>query len=339
MGWAGKLFVLSVVLVSFASGLWFIGILSVIYLAVSFRPRRSKGASGATKNASHLPVRLLLSVGLFFLAGVAVIAGGTFSPVLLFSAGLIAASLPQLRPASILSRIVPVADSILLRSKYDPFRWYALAEVKPGPEDFPRAAASLSGTLVIFVDAGRAYALAECRAWNRISAEAQLVSRFKALTPARLSRAYVLPLDAEAASKLFLHKFSKRRIPDDLAINASSLPGLLVVRTVEGRIDCASGYVISGPSDSPSVPAGCNEIQSKPLLWELLADIGKRSGWPTPDAYSNLLDSVAATRGEPIGERLEGIEGSGASIMVRSLGGERLELSRPQLRAIVSIYS
>jgi hypothetical protein len=337
MGWAGKLFVLLAVLVSFATGLWFIGILAVIYLAVSFRP--GKGSTGAAKNTRHPPFRLLLTVGLFFLAGVAVIAGGTFSPVVLFSAGSIVVLWPHLRLASIFSLMVPVEDSILLRSKYVPFLWYALAEVKPGPEDFPRAAASLSGTLVIFVDAGRAYALAECRAWNRISAEAQLISRFKAFASGRRSRAYVLPLDAGVASKLFLHKFSKTRIPEDIATHASSLPSLLVVCTLDGRIDGASGYMISEPSDSPSIPARCNEIQSKPLLWELLDNIGKRSRWPAPDAYSNLLDSVAATRGEPIGERLGGIEGSGASLTVQSLGGERLELSRPQLRAIVSIYS
>jgi hypothetical protein len=58
-------------------------------------------------------------------------------------------------------------------------------------------------------------------------------------------------------------------------------------------------------------------------LWELLESIGKRSTWPGPDAYSNLLDSVSATKGEPIGERLGGIEGSGSSIIVQSPWGRK----------------
>jgi hypothetical protein len=217
--------------------------------------------------------------------------------------------------------------------------WYALAEVKPGPEDFPRAASSISGTLLIFVDAGRAYTLAKCRAWSTNSALTQLLTRLKASASGHHSRAYILPLESKAASKLFLHRHSETKLPEDFAAQASSLPGLLVVHASGGRIERASGFRISAPSNSPSLPLRCKEIANKPLLWELLETIGRRYRWPGPDAYSNLLDSVAATQGEPIGERLGGIEGSGGSIVVQSLGGERLELSRPQLRAIVSIYS
>jgi hypothetical protein len=338
MGWMGKFIVALIGVLSFASGLWFVGILSILYLAMSFRPR-PKITGGGAKAKSPPPIRLFSAGGLFVLSAIAFGAGGTYSPVLLFLAGLIVFFWPKLPLGSIFAQVVPVEESILLRSKYSPFLWYALAEVKSGPEDFPRAASSISGTLVIFVDSARAYSLVECRALRRDHAESEVLSQFKDAASSRQSRAYILPLDAKPASALFLHRLSKTKIPEDLATHTSSLQGLLIVHTHGGRIDKASAYRISAPAGSPSLPLRCKEIENRPLLWELLESIGKRSSWPGPDAYSNLLDSVSATRGEPIGERLGGIEGAGGSVIVQSLGGEKLELSRPQLRAIISIYS
>ncbi|MDA4119009.1 MAG: hypothetical protein OK436_00290 [Thaumarchaeota archaeon] len=338
MGWMGRFIVALVGVVSFGSGLWLVGILSIFYLAMSFRPR-PKNAGGGAKAKSRPSIRIFSAGGLFVLSAIALGSGGTYSPVLLFSAGLVVFFWSHLPVGSIFAQVVPIEESILLRSKYVPFVWYAVAEVKPGPEDFPRAASSISGTLVIFVDSARAYALAECRAIGRSSAEAQLLSRLKDSASSQQSRAYILPLDAKAASEMFIHRLSKTKIPDDLATHASSLPGLLMVHAHGGRIDKASAYKISAPAGSPSLPLRCKAIENRPLLWELLESIGKRSRWPGPDAYSNLLDSVSATRGEPIGERLGGIEGAGGSVIVQSLVGEKLELSRPQLRAIVSIYS
>lgn len=338
MGWTTRIGAALICVFSFSSGLWLIGILSILYLVFSFRPR-TKRARRATKAKSRLPIHLVLGVGLFVLSAIAFGAGGTYSPILLFLGGLAALSWSHLPFASIFAQVLPIEESILLRSKYFPFLWYALAEVKPGPEDFPRAASSISGRLVIFVDSARAYVLAECRALRRNSAEAQLVSQLKDSASSRQSRAYILPLEAKFASELFLHRLSVTKLPEDLAADPASLPDLLMVQAQAGRIEQASAYQISAPAGSPALPLTCKESENRPLLWELLESVGKRSMWPGPDAYSNLLDSVMATRGEPIGERLGGIEGSGESVIVQSLGGEKLELSRPQLRAIVSIYS
>ena len=338
MGRSGRLIAALVGIVSFATGLWFIGVLSVIYLAISFRPKSyAPGRRASVRNRP--PIRILLAGGLFIFSAIAYFAGGVYSPVLLILAGLVVWIWPHLHLGSIFVKVVPVEESILLRSKYAPFMWYALAEVKAGPEDFPRAASSISGTLVIFVDAGKAYALARCRDWTKNGAEGQLLSQLKASASSRQSRAYILPLDAKLSSELFLNRISEKKIPEDLATHALSLPGMLVVHSEGGRIDQAAAYEISAPASSPSLPLSCKETRKGVLLWELLESIGKRSRWPGPDAYSNLLDSVMATRGEPIGERLGGIEGSGRSVIVQSLGGEKLELSRPQFRAIVSIYS
>ena len=338
MGWKGRLFVALLGAISFAVGLWFVGILFFIYLAISLRPR-SKNDGRETRVRNRPSIRLILAIGLFVLSALAFGMGGTRSPILLFFTGFVVLSWSRLPLGTIFAQVVPVEESILLRSKYVPFLWYALAELKPGPEDFPRAASSFVGKMVIFVDSAKAYVLAECRALGRDNAEAQLLSRLRASASSRQSRAYVLPLDAKPASALFMHQLSQTKIPDDLATHASSLPSLLVVQAHDGRVERASGYKISAQTKSPSLPPRCKVIGKQPLLWELLESIGKRSRWPRPDAYSNLLDSVSATRGEPIGERLGGIEGSGGSVIVESLVGEKLELSRPQLRAIISIYS
>ncbi len=338
MGWKSRFIVALVGLVSFTIGLWLVGILSIVYLAISFRPR-TKGFVEGTKGKSRVPVRLILAGGLFVLSAVAFGAGGTYSPVLLFFAGLAVFFRHRVPLGSVFAKVVPIEGSIMLRSKYAPFLWYALAEVKPGPDDFPRAASSISGTLVIFVDARRAYAVADCRSWSRNGAESQLLARLKDSASSRQNRAYILPLDAKSASELFRRRLSETKIPEDFTTHTPSLPEVLVVHACGGRIDQASAYKISAPTSSPSLPLRCKEIENRPLLWELFESIGKRSMWPGPDAYSNFLDSISATRGEPIGERLGGLEGSDGSVIVQSLGGERIDLSRAQLRAVVSIYS
>jgi hypothetical protein len=336
MGWTGKFIVALVGIILLSAGLWFFGILCIAYLAISFRPRPKDGG----KRASGRPAfRFLLAGGLLLLSGVAYGSGGTYSTILLFTTGLLALAWSHLPIGSVFAELVPIEESILLRSKYFPFSWHALAELKPGPDDFPRAVSSISGTLMIFVDSGRAYVLSGCRAWRRSGAEDQIIFRLKDLGLSRRSRAYILPLEAKSASALLLQRLSAVKVPEDFAANASGLPELLVVGTRAGRIYQASGYEISPPGDYPSLSFRCKETESRPLLWELLETIGKRSRWPGPDDYSNLLDSVSATRGEPLGERLGGIEGSGSSVMVQSLGGDRLGLSRAQLRAVVSIYS
>ena len=75
-------------------------------------------------------------------------------------------------------------------------------------------------------------------------------------------------------------------------------------------------------------------------MWEALETIGERHALNPADAYTSFLSSVCATRGEGLGERLQngGVTEAG-NILVGSLGAEHVELSRPQLRAIMSAYA
>jgi hypothetical protein len=67
--------------------------------------------------------------------------------------------------------------------------------------------------------------------------------------------------------------------------------------------------------------------------------IAKRTIWPEPDSFSNLLESLVVTRNEPLGARLVKLEDSEGGLLIHTLSGDEVRASRPQVRAIVSIYS
>ena len=85
-----------------------------------------------------------------------------------------------------------------------------------------------------------------------------------------------------------------------------------------------------------TIPSAGRKLESQPLVWEALEVLGEKFQVREADVYTNFLSSVCATRGEGLGERLvnEGRDGS-ATVMISSLGAAQVELTRPQLRAIV----
>jgi hypothetical protein len=335
MGWSLRLVALLVGLVSFASGLWPVGIFCFLWLAFSFRPKRSRRPEGG-HNLPHPFGRYTLGGALLTVSAAAAFSGGTLSPVIFLAAGALVLLWPTLRACSLFSEAVPVEDSILLRSKHFPFVWYALAEAKAGPESFPRALSSFTGTLVIFTETGRVYSLAKCCALGRVEAEDKLLDQFRS----PLHGAYLLPLDAGSAADAFRAKLAPRKLPPgDLAESAPRASGVLTFTCSYGTVDQAGYYDVSAEASSPSLPASWAFLRPRPLLWEVLDSLGKRTKWPGPDAFSNLLDSLVATKGEPLAERLKSLEGSEGHVAAESLAGESLMLSRPQLRAMVAIYS
>ncbi|MDG6910695.1 MAG: hypothetical protein JRN08_10040 [Nitrososphaerota archaeon] len=272
------------------------------------------------------------------LSGVALSSGGVASPAAFLAGGMVVLLWPVLRPMLPFSEVAPVGDSILLKSKYSPVDWCALAELKPGAEAFPRAISSFRGTLLVFTDTGKAYALARCRSLSRKEAEERVLSKFRSSAPG--TGAYVLPLDGEVAADVFRLKLSRTKLPSgDLAESAPSVSGLLVLDCDGRSIRSGAAFRVEGASPSSTLPGRGTGLESAPLTWEVLEAIGKRTRWPDPDSLSDLLDSMTATRGVPVAERIRTLEGSGAQVTVHSLTGEEVHVSRPQLRAILSIYS
>ena len=338
MGLTSKLFAVFVGLLSFGLGLWLVGALCLLYVLVSSRPRRASNSPPEAHGPRKVQTRFLFALALASLSLVALASGGTLSPIILFSLALTAIVWPFLPIGPVFSTVVPVEDSILLRSAFLPFFWHGLAEVKPGAEDIPRALSSYAGTLLLVKKGGSVYARIGAIALDASRAETIIISKFRdaagSISP---GGAYLLPLDGKSSSDLFRLKLTR------VGLRRGELAGqgadVEVLESQGGFVRKVGAYRIAGPRVSRAVlPVAGQRPPRNPLLWEVLRGIGADRRWPDPDRYSDLLHSVHATRGEPVAERFNGVEGSGPGVTVHGLGGDTLELSRPQLRAIMALY-
>jgi hypothetical protein len=338
MGWMRKLLVLFVGLAFVGTGLWFLGILCFGYLILTLRSGKVKGAQPSSKGRLAVSPRYLIAGALIILSLVAFASGGTFSPILFGSLATIVLIWPLLPFGPFLEKVVPLEDTILLRSTLVPFVWHSVAEVKPGAEDFARALASYEGRLMI-AKPGTIYAYVKAVAFDARSAEGKVTQEFRKIaTSVQPGGAYLLPLDSSASSQAFRRRIN--RVPAAEDGLAGPGPDLLVIDSAGGFVSRSGSYnVAPGPASGSVFPDGTRTVRKSPLTWEVLESLGKRLRWPQPDSFSNLLQSVHASRQEALSERLANLESSGAKVKVQALGGDEVELSRAQLRAILSIYS
>jgi type IV secretory pathway ATPase VirB11/archaellum biosynthesis ATPase len=73
--------------------------------------------------------------------------------------------------------------------------------------------------------------------------------------------------------------------------------------------------------------------------WEVLKAIEKRAEFEEPNELTTFLGSLAATRGEPIGERLPVVEeDSTRGLLVRSLRAPAVRLTPSQARILSEAY-
>lgn len=338
MGRKAKVLALLLGLVLLGLGAWPLGLVCFLYLALALRHKRSPVRE---KHAEErwLHPRLLLTACLFVLSAAAFASGGVFSPFVFLGAGVTALLWPSLLQSWAAREFVPVSETVLLRSKYLPVYWCAVAELRPGAGPFPLAASSFSGTLMTFTDTGRTYCIAACWAYGRSGAEARLLSQLRASAPAGRAGAYLLPLDAGGAADLLKMKLTPARLAASLAKSVPAFSGLLVLECAEGSVRRASAYSIRGHAETATLPGRPKQLASALLTWEIFDAIGKRTRWPDPDPYSGLLDSMLATRGVPFAERVSQLESSGDQLTVLTLGREEVRTTRSQLRAIVALYS
>ena len=318
--------------------LWPAALICLAYLVVSFR-REKRGVSSDTRVSSGRS-RYVLALSLFAISATAGVSGGTLSPFVFSLGGGVALLWPWLAPFSPAEEVVPAGDSIVFRSKYLPFVWHALGELKPGSDPFPRSLSSFSGTLLVFTDTGRVYALATCFALGARVAEVKLSRELKASSPRLRSGAFPFPLDSGAACEVLRQLSSRVDLPSEgLARGATGISGVFILKCSGERVREAGIYGIGELGGTARVPRRGRTLTSPPLVWEVLDGVGKRTRWPDPDPLSSLLDSLNATRGVPLGDRLGAIEASGNEVSLQSLGGVEVRVTRPQLRALVTIYS
>lgn len=322
-----------------AGPLWPAGLCCFFYLAVVLRPKKSANRTHLDSPASSALPRQAFGLILFFIGAVALGSGGEFSPIIFFTGGAAALFAPSLRRA-LVEEVAPVGDSVLLRTKRFPLEWHAVAEFKAGSDSFARSLSSFEGTILIFAEPARAFALASCFALGRTDADSKLQRLLKSSNPGRRGGAYLLPLDASYAAGVLGQTFSMARLPtSDLVESASSATGAMVLECSRGTVVKASSLRVGEGSRSPRIPRAVGSVAGRPLLWEVLDSMGKRTRWPDPDSFSSLLDSLSATKGEHLGDRLKEIEEVEGGVKVQGLAGGEVRITRPQLRAIVSVYS
>lgn len=318
---------------SFLSGLalagtplWPLGLALVAYPVLTLAKGR--------RSMKSPPLRFLAGGLLLLLASVALAAGGRLSPLVLAGSGALTIFSPHLPPS--LSSVVPVEGSVLLRSKLVPFRWHLVAEAKPAAEDYSRSLSHFTGRLLVRRDTRSAYVLSSCFAVDRESAEQRLLRGLDA--SAASTTASILPMDSADSSELLRARLTAAKgFRGEIVKGGGGLVYSMGVN--KGRIITFSSFDL-GPEADPTFPSGpAVTARGSPLLWELMESLSKSAPWPGPDSLSGFVESLRSTRGEPMGERIGELEGSGEKVLLKTLGGEKVEVARAQLRALATIYA
>jgi len=361
MGWLLKGLILIVGLFSLTLGLWPLWIPCFGYLGYSLwsaTRRRNVYVTDKTSGDAAPPQpskrgifrKRYALAGLFFVVALAAAnEGGRFSPYVFTSLGAVVFLSGVLHFGPHVSSVRPVPDSILLRSRWFPLSWTSLVEVKFATSQMAKALSSIGSELLLTTDSAKVSVYLPMRtfALSAPRADRKIIENLAPIARSLSSKgAYVLPLGGEEAGA----RLAWRLRPVDLAleygkngvVSLNSTPFDALVLSPDGHlIKAAAGYVkVPGSKKGAlTLPSAGRKLESQPLVWEALEVLSEKFQVREADAYTNFLSSVCATQGEGLGERLvnEGREGS-ATVMINSLGAAQVELTRPQLRAIVRTY-
>ncbi len=331
----GRVLAGAVGLAALGGGAWPLALPLLAYAAYPLlrRPLRASGSVGRALRVALGSVLLLLSAG-------ALASGGRASPLLLGAGGAALLLWPRLRASGLHQRWSPVAGSVLLRSSCLPFRWAVVSEVKVGSDDLPRALSAFSGSLVVNSRDGAAYAVATFNALGRGSAEARAVAEMrKTLGTGRYSP-LLLPLDSSRALDSFkVRREGGQEIRAAIDKGFPHIPDVLAIRSDRGSVTAVGAYRLAGGNgQSRILPAAAEELPGPPQMWEVVKSILARVPIRPPDGTSSLLEALKATRGLPLSERLQDLDGEGAQVIAKTPSGEEVLLTRPQFRAIASVY-
>jgi len=298
------------------------------------------------------PVRRIMGLAFLGLSLMALTNGGTYSPLVFGVAGatLLLWGAPLIRLGA-LGSLRPIEESVLLRNSLDPFRWFAVAEVKLATKQVGRALGGIDETLLVSMADGvpAVFVVLKATSLTMGGAEESLLARLREL--ARVSAplgAYFLPLDSGKAVE------GLRRSVEPVDLDSRGWPSSLSTSdydqlTLEagrgGFVHSVGAYRSKSRDGSEEAGAAfhpARQALSRPsLLWEAFQELGRKVQWPKPDAYTTFLASMVATEGEAIGERVSGGGGGTNSriVTVQSLGTPPVQMSRAQLRAIVRVYA
>jgi len=349
MGWGLKIGFLLVGLAFAALGGWIIAIPLFVLLFLSLilnrRSREKRGRKEPSGRQVGPSVLSIVGALLILLSIVALLGGGTLSPIILAVGGF-ALLLRHRISFPFSTGMTPVKDSILLRHKLSPFRWSALAEAKVSTRDMEGAMSSLNERLYFTSNPKpRIFLVFSASSFSRTKAEKALISRIQ--SSARLlvpQGVYLLPLDsAEAVGNLGVCASRIEPSMQNLRQHISAADYTdLVVETHQGFVTRFETYARSdqGSKFSPALSPLRIENTPRLTLREFLHEAREKLGSPQPDRYTAFLSSMAATEGEALGQRItETAQGRQEQfVVVASVGNPSVELSRAQLQAITSVY-
>lgn len=359
MSWLFKMAALVVGLFALTLGFWPLWIPCFGYLAYSVwaatRKRTvyvlergdSRGRPGVANRA--FKKRYVLAAFLYSLSIVAFGVGGTYSPFVFLAVGSLVIASGLFDRGLNLTELRRVPDSILLRSAWIPFSWVSLVEVKFGTQQMSRALSSIGNEVMMTMNSERlsVYLPIRVRALSVPSAEHKVAVKLAPVARMLSARnAYILPLGSEDAAA----RIDWSLIPVGISLehgksgvsSLNSTPYDVLVLSPSGHfLESAAAYIVKpGKHGRHVLPGKGRSLGSRPLLWEVLETLGERHLPQNADAVTGFLSSVSATRGESLGDRLDnGGTTEEGKVVVGSLGGQQVELTRPQLRAIVRTYA
>lgn len=342
MGWGLRILVALVGLAALGLGVWPISLLAVVCILFSFRRARREGGAVSGRQKSGGPRGWLVLGGvLLLLSAVALWSGGTFSPIIFALGGTAVILRPYLQAVVPAGSVVPVKESVLLRSKFVPFKWHSLAEVKLESQDQTRGIAALDGRILIFAaKSSAAFQLVTVHAlWYR-QAEEKVVRTLRRETRALSQRgAHLLPLDSRDASRKLSLTLDRLNLGVGDLGAVSSIPfDVFTLQTKEGLVVKHRVFRISEPEGDARIPQADLPVARPPLFAEVVERIGERYGWPGPDEFSPFLASMDASRAEPMVDRFRARGDETDMVSVETPGGAEVKLTRAQLRAVARIY-
>ena len=346
MRWGVRLVALLAMLTFFLLGAWPISLIVFLYLVLSSRKPRVLTVyvqrAGAFAKPGRPWGRYAIGTFMLLLSVVALESGGTFSPIVFFVGGVVAFAWPVIKRVGLLDGLVPVHDSVLLRSGLFPLAWHALAEVKLESQDQTRGLASMSGKLLLF--AGKSpsvYQVVSVHALGHRQAEDRVAKQLGQYTKMLSQRGtHLLPVDSGDAARKLSSEMERLRVGTDDFDAAVSLPfDAVVFRVEEGRLVSHRAFNVLEPNGRALVPTPDLKHLREPLFAEVVREIGERHGWPGPDGFAPFLASLDASRAEPFADRFQ-IKGEDQGrLVVETPGGAQVRLARAQLRALARIYA